>query len=101
MAYLVIMVLLAAAGITRLWLMQRRQRARTETVDGFWSSLERIEKVSQEPTPTPRRASSRPRAVRASGRPGRPTPLDPARRAAAKKRLEERRRAMARARAAG
>jgi len=40
--YLVIMFAVAAAGITRLWLQQRKERAHLETVDGFRESLESI-----------------------------------------------------------
>ncbi|MGH2754829.1 MAG: hypothetical protein ACRDLB_10385 [Actinomycetota bacterium] len=114
MVYLVIMFIVAAAGITRLWLQQRKERAHLETVDGFRESLESI-------SATPPR---RPRVARAdgSGRPARPErasagapapmrhappptrtavprykPLDPERRAAAKRRLEARRKARARA----
>ena len=111
MVYLVIMFAVAAAGITRLWLQQRKERAHLETVDGFRESLESI---SSEPIRRPRA----PRAERGSGRvrsdasaptPIRHTPpprrsaiprykpLDPERRAAAKRRLDARRKARARA----
>jgi hypothetical protein len=104
--YLLIMVLVAGAGITRLWLMQRRQRAHLETVDGFRSSLQRIsEQTRARPAgsrrsgpsrphvsgPRPHAAVHRPRPVSRSGA------IDPARRAAAKRRIEARRRARARA----
>ncbi len=90
MIYLVIMVAVAAAGITRLWLQQRRESARMNTVDGFRESLERIS--SQQGHRTERvvnRSSTRP-GMRTTGR---PQPMDPARRAAAKRRIEARRRA--------
>jgi hypothetical protein len=39
-AYLVIIVLVAAAGIIRLWLQQRRQVTQMDTIQGFSSALE-------------------------------------------------------------
>ena len=104
MLYLLIMVVVAAAGITRLWLLQRRQRAHLETVDGFRTSLERISEQTRARPPGARRAApSRLHAgVPRHGAP-RPRPvsrgaaIDPARRAAAKRRIEARRRARARA----
>jgi hypothetical protein len=39
-AYLVIIVLVAAAGIIRLWLQQRRQVSQMDTIEGFSSALE-------------------------------------------------------------
>jgi hypothetical protein len=96
--YLFIMVLVAGTGITRLWMMQRRQRAHLETVDGFRLSLERISEQTRARPAGGRRMPTRP-----SGAPGRPRPvsrsssIDPARRAAAKRRIEARRRARARA----
>ena len=116
MVYLVIMFIVAAAGITRLWIQQRRERAHLETVDGFRESLESIQPVfgpaprsqrrarSQRPQPapaTPARTASPP-PVRHAARPIRSSiprykPLDPDRRAAAKRRLEARRKARARA----
>lgn len=38
--YLVIIVLVAAAGIIRLWLQQRRQVSQMDTIEGFSSALE-------------------------------------------------------------
>jgi hypothetical protein len=119
--YLVIMFVVAALGITRLWIQQRRERAHLETVDGFRESLESIQPVfgpapraqrrsrSQRPRPaaaTPAPATPAPTApappVRHAARPMRSSiprykPLDPDRRAAAKRRLEARRKARARA----
>lgn len=98
MVYLFIMVMVAGAGIMRLWLMQRRQRAHLETVDGFRSSLERISEQTRARPAGLRRVPGRP-----NGAPRRPhsvsrsTGMDPARRAAAKRRIEARRRARARA----
>ncbi|MDP9224797.1 MAG: hypothetical protein M3P18_13290 [Actinomycetota bacterium] len=121
MVYLIIMILVAAAGLGRLWLIQRRQASHLTTVEGFRASLERL----SEPAPTPPshapadRSSDAPSPssdalVPSSDAPAEPpssdppgegarrTPLgtaassrtlDPERRAAAKRRLEERRRA--------
>jgi hypothetical protein len=83
------MVIVAAAGITRLWLQQRREHARLNTVDGFRESLERI---SASEGPAHRRGDRRPARIEGSYASPRP-PLDPERRAAAKRRIEERRRA--------
>lgn len=115
MTYLVIMFLLAGAGIFRLWLMQRRERSHLDSVDGFKAGLEAISAdawVPAEKTATTRRTftetavSGRPRgrssgvaragAPVGSARDGAPrtTTLDPARREAAKRRLEARRRAV-------
>jgi hypothetical protein len=100
--YLLIMVVVAAAGITRLWLMQRRQRALLQTVDGFRSSLERISEQTRA-RPAGVRRPSRAHAAGPRHAPRRPRPqarggsIDPARRAAAKRRIEARRRARARA----
>jgi hypothetical protein len=105
--YLVIVLLVAVAGITRLYLMHRRERSQLDSIDGFRDSLDRIGWHS-----TPRRVAARPdiraravarsesvertvgRSHRSSARPqkGRSNRLDPARREAAKRRLEARRR---------
>lgn len=112
MIYLAIIVLVAAAGIARLWLLQHRQRQNLSTVDAFWDGLEKIS------TPTaglkgldPEDAAPRSRPVSggplesapvspggplksAPRRPARRSSreLDPDRRAAAKARLQARRR---------
>jgi hypothetical protein len=87
-SYLVILVAVAALGIARLVIMHRREQARLTTIDGFRSSLAAIE------------AQTDPRAMRAAnggGRGRQPSgsaatqQLDPARRAAAKRRIEARR----------
>jgi len=99
--YLVILVLAASVSIGRLWMMQRRQRSHLQTVDGFRSSLQRLaERVNLAPIraqpaarrkvgvrrdPAPRRIATPRMAHR------RPEKLDPARRAAAKRRIEARR----------
>jgi hypothetical protein len=102
--YLVIMVVVAAAGIASLWVQQRREKAHLSSVDDFRSSLERI---SARPVRFARDAGPRRRAQHPQGRtttPARRAPqhrtrggLDPERRAAAKRRIEARR---ARSRAA-
>ena len=96
MTYLVIMVVVAAAGIATLWVQQHRQRAHLTSVDDFRSSLERI---SAQTDPRVRGERVRGPRSRPSTRPvpGRVTPLDPARREAAKRRLDARRAARARA----
>ena len=113
MIYLIIMFLIAATGLTSLWINQRRARAHLETVDGFRSSLQRL---SEAPLAGPRRRvpgrrSSQARdrgrvepaarrGAAARGRPsGRRAPMDPVRRAAARKRIDARRHAAARSRA--
>lgn len=98
MIYLVIMVLVAGTGITRLWLLQRRQRAHLETVDGFRTSLERISEQTRARPAGGRRMPTRPTSAAGRPRPAtRGGSIDPARRAAAKRRIEARRRARARA----
>ncbi|MGH2730305.1 MAG: hypothetical protein ACRDJI_06795 [Actinomycetota bacterium] len=96
MVYLVVVVVAALVGTTRLWLIQRRQRNHLVTVDGFWESLEKIS--SDRPPirlPAPRMA---PRMRTGSVRPVRgPAPLDPIRRDAARRRIAARRAARSRA----
>ena len=65
MAYLVILVVVAAAGIFRLWLQQRRERSQMETIEGFNTALEKISPDT--PIPLPKKARSR-RSRRASTR---------------------------------
>ncbi|HEX2296372.1 MAG TPA: hypothetical protein VHN37_13830 [Actinomycetota bacterium] len=110
MIYLVIMFLVAGAGLFSLWLQQRRTRAHLDTVDGFRSSLEALSAAPvvrpRRRAPQPSRRGSAPRRA-AAATPGRrdaphrsaPSRLDPDRRAAARKRIEARRRAAARSRA--
>jgi hypothetical protein len=89
--YLVLMVVLAAIGIGRLWLIQKRQQARLGSMDGFKQSLERISGHSGRPgQPAPVPAQSPEEAVP-------PTALDPVRREAARARIQARRRAARRA----
>lgn len=100
MIYLVILVFAASLSIGRLWMLQRRQRSHLQTVDGFRSSLQRLSEPAN-PTPAPaltperRRTSGRVSAPRRKATPRsahrRPEKLDPARRAAAKRRIEARR----------
>jgi hypothetical protein len=107
--YLVIVFVVAAAGIARLWIQQRRERAHLETVDGFRESLESIQPTYSFSPRSERKSRARrpeqaeaPRPVRRAARPIRSAvprykPLEPERRAAAKRRLEQRRRARTRA----
>jgi hypothetical protein len=87
--YLAIMVLVAGAGIARLWLQQRRENARMNSVDGFRDSLQKISSG-----PANRRRTAGPRTQRPAPAIHAPrTQMDPARREAAKRRIEARRRA--------
>lgn len=111
MIYLFIIVLVAAAGITRLWLQQRRERQTLSSVDSFWDGLEKISTPSEvwgeltdedgvrPEQPVQEIVMERPSVPRRTRRPsGRGSrEIDPARRAAAKARLEARRRASRRA----
>ena len=91
MIYLVIMLLLAGVGLANLWTQQRRQRAHLETVAGFKASLQKIAPhAAPGPFRNAMRAARRPQSRRT---PGRAVQLDPARREAARRRVEERRRA--------
>lgn len=98
MVYLIVLALVASVAIGRLWLLQHRQRAHIQTVDGFRASLARLSDAGRpgfghhEPSPK-RRPATR---VRTSG-PARPAPLDPTRREAAKRRIAARRASRARA----
>ena len=87
LAYLSIMVLVAAAGILRLWLIQRRERA-LATADDFLAGLEKI--ATHLPT-EPVAKEGRVSRWRLRRRRGRSRHLDPARRSAAKRRIEARR----------
>ncbi len=95
MSYLIFMALLAAAAIARLWFQQRKVHSHQQTVDGFQMALTKI----SEDNPIGRR--SRRGTISVSSPSARPRPrlerrpLDPARREAAKRRLEARRRARA------
>lgn len=87
MIYLVIFVVVAAGGIGSLWFYQRRERKQLNSVDSFCASLERI---STQQLVSPAHIESGPSQVRPGGS-RRPEPLDPARREAARRRLERRR----------
>ena len=103
MTYLAIMFLLAGAGILRLWIMQRRERSHIDSVDGFKAGLEAISAPASQmvsrPASTPRQHSERPAQISRPSR-SKASPstleLDPARREAAKRRLEARRRSVRR-----
>ena len=86
MIYLAIMFVVAAVGMTVLWVQQRRERSHLGTVERFQSSLAKISPEGGAP-----HASTR-KAVRRES-PGEASRLDPARREAARRRLEARRRA--------
>ena len=91
MIYILIMLLVAGAAIGSLWAQQRRQRAHLETSESFRMSLE---KIAPHSTPGPfRRATRAGRAPASRRQVGRPVPLDPERREAARRRVEARRRA--------
>ncbi|MEA2508650.1 MAG: hypothetical protein QOG21_732 [Actinomycetota bacterium] len=137
MVYLVIIVVVAAAGLGRLWWIQRRHATSLSSVDGFRSSLERLagqQALGSEPAHDRSTASRSPEqpgsaptdglttsgrssqqldmrgdwaspsltdgssSALSAGSQGGPAsdpylePLDPERRAAAKRRLEARRR---------
>jgi hypothetical protein len=78
--YLVILVAVAAVGLLRLWLIQRREhRNRYTDIDGLRARLERV--------------ASRPAVGATLPPPAHPAPLEPARREAARRRIEARRRA--------
>lgn len=99
MIYLVILVVAASLSIGRLWMLQRRQKSHLQTVDGFragWQALSEPANTGPAPRRRPPRHASQPVEVarrkatpRAAHR--RPEKLDPARRAAAKKRIAARR----------
>lgn len=87
MEYLIIFLLVAGGGIALLWAHQRRQRTRLDSVDGFRESLLRISSHTLPTDSTPERETP----PRPAGAPRRLAPLDPARREAARRRLEARR----------
>jgi len=89
--YIMILLVVAGAGIGSLWAQQRRQRAHLETSESFRSSLE---KIAPHSAPGPfRRAAHVGRRPASRRHVGRPVPLDPERREAARRRVEARRRA--------
>lgn len=92
MTYLIIFLLAAGGGIGALWLYQRRQRRLLTKVGGFRSSLERI---SAHTISIPDKPVERGTVAVGPGGSRRHEPLDPARREAARRRLERRRAARA------
>lgn len=90
--YLVIFLIAACAGIGSLWLYQRHQRKLLDSVGDFRTSLERI---STHGATIPHKNIERRPVKVGPGGPRRPEPLDPARREAARRRLERRRAARA------
>jgi hypothetical protein len=93
--YLVIILLVAATGITRLWLQQRREQTQMDTIQGFNSALQAL----SPPTAAPRRRRRSPqkRIRRRNLIQGwfvaRPSPAAIERRVVARRRAEARRRA--------
>jgi hypothetical protein len=99
MVYLVILVLAASVSIGRLWMLQHRQKSHLQTVDGFRAGWQALSEPAN-PAPVVERRSTRhaPRHIGVSRRKAtphaahrRPERLDPARRAAAKRRIAARR----------
>lgn len=88
MIYLGIFLVIAICGIAGLWWSQRQQRMHLRTVGAFRSSLERISMRDVAIPRGPRERAETP--IKPRGR-GRPEPLDPATREAAKRRLALRR----------
>lgn len=86
MTYLVIFMIVAGAGIAGLWIHQRRQRSHLGSVNGFRESLERI---TARDIVIPEEHADHPTTPRGAGH--HLEPLDPARREAARRRLEARR----------
>ena len=91
MIYLAIFAIIAMAGITTLWVHQSRQRRHLDSVDGFRSSLEKVSGHDVDLPAPPQERTEREDVARAVRIRRRPEPLDPARREAAKRRLERRR----------
>lgn len=90
MAYLILLLLLGAGGITRLLIVQRRRQSVLQTVEGFRTSLAAISQPAHvETSPAMNRFDQR--RVRATGTTAVVRELDPERRAAARRRIEERR----------
>ncbi len=88
MVYLGVMVFAAAVGILILWQQQRKDRAHLETVEVFRTSLESLKRHTRPNSPVANR-----RPPTAPLTPSHLAPLDPKRRAAAKRRLDARKRA--------
>ncbi len=89
MTYLILLLLLGAAGMTRLMIAHRKKQNELQSVEGFRTGLEAISQGT--PLRTPTSAPVGPRRSRTvSGR--RDTKgLDAERRAAARQRIQERR----------
>lgn len=93
MPYLIIIAILAAVGVIRLYVQHRRENVSAEAVDGFLDSLEAIA------APPARGRPVRPRSQQPARRRQGPSPvprtsslvLDPERREAARRRIEARR----------
>ena len=90
MAYLILLLLLGAGGITRLMIAQHRRRSELQTVEGFRTGLEAISQPAHvEASPAMNRFDQR--RARATGTTAASRELDPERRFAARCRIEERR----------
>jgi len=94
MPYLIIMAVVAAIGVVRLYLQHRRENVSVHEVDGFLDTLEAIAAPTAAPArPVPSRGR-RPKPRHpgpAAGPRSFATELDPERRAAARRRIEARR----------
>ena len=96
MVYLGILVVVAVAGLLRLWLQQRRERRNVEDLEAVTSSLRRLaDRPPVGSSGPPQRTDASRGAGHRSGRvipePGPIAPLEGARREAARRRIEERR----------
>lgn len=87
MIYLVLMLLVGAAGIARLLIAHRRKQTELQTIEGFRMGMEAISQPSR--FERRRRIVAAPRDAGDVRRP--PRGLDPDRREAAKRRIEARR----------
>jgi hypothetical protein len=89
--YLLVMAVAAAAGVLTLWTQQRRKRAHLDTVEDFKHGLKCLSRHTRPQGPGYSRRPKTPHLT-----PAHLAPLDPKRRAAARRRLEARRRDSAR-----
>jgi hypothetical protein len=102
--YLVILVLVGAAGITRLLLLQRRKDTQMDTIEGFYSALEAMSPLlparGRHSTRSARRVTTRRPARRGNLIAGwfvtRPPQAERARRTVVRRKIEARRAAPSR-----
>ena len=85
MFLLTLVVLVAAAGILKLWIIQRRERAGAGAIDCFFDSLKRLSEPRGEPHPRNRVSAPALSATEES--------MTDARRVAARRRIQARRQA--------